>query len=224
MADRYLYFILPGLIGASLLAASDLLEGRELAPLRRPAIRALGVALASALALTFAARSSERAAIWRSAGLISADAVANYPEGRQAHLVAARRAAEAGDAHAVARELRAAIEAGSDSLSQLLNEPSLARARARPEVETVFRDLAAEWIDRIEGVEEPNQTELNMLALAHQTRGEIDSAIRAVERALAMGGPDAPLLRARLAQLRAQPRGATERRRNRAAPDAHDQE
>ena len=52
-----------------------------------------------------------------------------------------------------------------------------------------------------------------MLALAHQTRGEIEPAIRAVERALAMGGPDAPLFQARLAQLRAQ-----------RAPGAHDGE
>ena len=46
-----------------------------------------------------------------------------------------------------------------------------------------------------------------MLSLAHETRWEIELAIRAVERAVAMGGPDAPLFRARLAQLRAK-RGA----------------
>ena len=203
MADRYLYFILPGLIGGSLLAAADLLERHHLAPLRRPAAGVLALALAAAVGIAFAARSSDRAALWRSAGLLSADAVAHYPEGRQAHLVAARRAAEAGDSRALARELRAARKVGFESITRLLNEPLFVRARVHPEVEAVFRDLAAEWIGRLEVVAEPNQTELNVLALAHETRGEIEPAIRAVERALAMGGPDAPLFRARLAQLRA---------------------
>jgi len=203
MADRYLYFILPGLIGGSLLAAPDLLERAAVAPLRRPIAGVVGVALAAAVGLAFAARSSDRAALWRSVGLLSADAVANYPEGRQAHLVAARHAAEAGDSRALARELRSAMAVGFDSITQLLSEPLFVEARTHPEVEAVFRDLAAEWIARLEVVEEPNQTELNVLSLAHQTRGEIEPAIRAVERAMAMGGPDAPLFRARLIQLRA---------------------
>ena len=103
----------------------------------------------------------------------------------------------------MARELRAAREVGFDSITQLLNEPLFVQARARPEVDAVFRDLADEWIDRLGAVEEPNQTELNVLALAHQTRGEIEPAIRAVERAVAMGGSDAPVFQVRLAQLRA---------------------
>ena len=203
MADRYLYLILPGLIGGTLLAAADLLERHPVAALRRPVAGAVGVALAAAVGLAFLVRSSERAALWASAGLLSADAVAHYPGGRQAHLIAARRAAQAGDRESLARELRAAREVGFDSLTQLLNEPLFVQARAHPEVEAVFRDLAAEWIDRLEAVAEPNQTELNMLAVAHETRGEIEPAIRAVERALESGGPDAPLFRARLAQLRA---------------------
>ena len=203
MADRYLYFILPGLIGGSLLAAADLLERRGVALLRRPVAAAVGVALAAAVGLAFLVRSSERAALWASAGLLSADAVAHYPHGRQAHLVAARRAAQAGDRESLARELRAAVEVGFDSITQLLNEPLFVQARVHPEVEAVFRDLAAEWIRRLQPVAEPNLTELNMLAVAHETRGEIELAIRAVERALAIGGPDAPLFRARLTQLRA---------------------
>ena len=56
------------------------------------AVAALGsedVALAAAVTVGFATRSSHRAALWRSAGLLSADAAANYPQGRLAHLAAA---------------------------------------------------------------------------------------------------------------------------------------
>lgn len=208
MADRYLYFILPGLIGGVLLAAADFLGPRALAALRKPAVGALCLALAAAVAVAFAARSSDRAALWRSVGLLSADAAANYPNGRLAHLTAARRAGKAGDPRTLARELQAAVDLGFDQLTQLLNEPLFVRARVHPKVDAVFLDLATYWIDRLGAETAPSQTELNLLALAHETRGEIEPAIRAVERALAMGGSDAPIFQVRLSQLRSRLRGS----------------
>ena len=204
MADRYLYLILPGLIGGVLLAVREEYGTALAAMIQRPAIRAAALLLAAAVGVGFAAHSGRRAAIWRSAGLILADSISHYPQGRLAQLGAARRAVEVGDGQALARHLRAAIDAGSRSLPQLLNE--FGGARTHPAVDAVFRDLASTRIERLAELEAPNQTELNVLALAYEVRGEIEPALAALERARAMGGPDAPLFDVRIAELRRQAR------------------
>jgi tetratricopeptide (TPR) repeat protein len=213
IADRYLYMILPGLLGGSLLAGEVLWQrdpvertGREAPPqalLRRtvPAQFALGVMLMVALA--FGVRSAQRAALWRSAGLLNADAVTNFPDGRQAHLTRAREASRAGDVAAAAASLRRANERGYDYLQVLLQEPLFAEHRSHPAMDLVFRDLAQTWIERIAHEEHPNQGELNMLALAHETRGEYPEAVSALERALEVGGFEDELVRMRLAKVRA---------------------
>ncbi len=203
MADRYLYFILPGLLGGTLLLATQL--WRRQVPedvARRPALRGAVLVLAVAVAVGFAVRAGERAALWRSVALLSHDAERHYPDGRQAHLNAARRAARAGDRDAVALHLRAAVERGYDYLNALVGDPLFAGARAHPAVEAVYRDLASSWIQRVERLAAPNQAELNLLAVAHETRGEYAAAVRALERALAVGGFEDDLVRARLGQVR----------------------
>jgi hypothetical protein len=204
MADRYLYLILPGLIGGVLLAAPGLLPLQTLTPAQRPAARALAVGLAVVVGLGFAVRSSQRAALWRSAGVLMADSIAHYPQGRLAYLAAARRARDAGDATGLARALRAAVDGGFDLLPQLLSD--FGGARGDPAVDAVFRDLAATWIERLADDPRPNQTELNVLALAYEVRGDVDSALAALERGYALGGPDAPLFQARITELRARRR------------------
>jgi hypothetical protein len=212
MGDRYLYMVLPGLLGGVLLAggepweralgaAAGRLSGRGWDP-RRAGLLLLALPLAVLVFLTFGIRSAERAALWRSAGLLNADAAAHYPEGRQAHLTRAREAARAGDLDGVAAGLRGATAAGYDYLHVLLQEPLFAGARSHPGVDSVFRELAQTWIDRVEGKERPNQAELNMLAIAHEARGELAEAVRALERALEVGGLESDLVRMRLARVR----------------------
>ena len=224
MGDRYLYMILPGLLGGSLLALSEPWKqalgaaaggpaGQGKTP-RRAALARLALPLALLVLAAFGLRSAERAALWRSAGLLNADAASHYPEGRQAYLTRARAAARAGDLDGVAAGLRGATAAGYDYLHVLLSEPLFAGARSHPGVEAAFQDLARTWIERIEGEEHPNQAELNMLAVAHEARGELAEAVRALERALEVGGRESHLVRihfdrarAELSRVRRQPGG-----------------
>jgi hypothetical protein len=65
LADRYLYFILPGLIGGTLLAAREALETFPAEGHRRRHASWVGVALGVAVCAFFALHSRERAGIWR---------------------------------------------------------------------------------------------------------------------------------------------------------------
>ncbi|MGI9592738.1 MAG: hypothetical protein ACR2P8_15315, partial [Myxococcota bacterium] len=91
MGDRYLYFILPGLIGGVLGAGVEACA-RIPDPRRPLALRVLAVC-ATLLLVAFAARSHTRASIWRSNAFLVADAAAHYPDGIAANLLAAKRAA-----------------------------------------------------------------------------------------------------------------------------------
>jgi len=214
MADRYLYMILPGLLGGSLLAVAEPWErafgaaaGRPAGPgegPRRAALARLALSLALLLAVAFGVRSAQRAALWRSAGLLNADAASHYPEGRQACLTRARAAARAGDLDGVAANLRGATAAGYDYLHVLLREPLFMNARSNPGVDAVYRELARTWIERVEQKEQPNQAELNMLAVAYEARGELREAVRALERALEVGGRESEWIRIHLDRVRAE--------------------
>jgi hypothetical protein len=201
MADRYLYFMLPGLIGAALCAARDL--GPQLSEPRR---RAAGIAaglLVGALVVFFAVRSFERAAIWRSATSLVADAAAHYPEGVSANLLRAKRAAQFGDVAEVATALRAAARRGYTLFEPLQTDPAFAGVRDQPEFRAVIAEIAQGWIERGRAREDPTQQELQMIGHAHFARGEKAEAIAALQRALAKGGPRDDSIRADLAALAA---------------------
>ena len=199
MADRYLYFMLPGLIGASLFAARDAAER-----LPEPRRRAAGIAaalLVAALAVFFALRSAERAAIWRSAASLVADAAAHYPEGVSANLLRAKRAALIGDVGEVVAALRAAARRGYTLFEPLETDPAFAGLRHHPEFRAVISEIAAGWIVRGRAREDPTQQELQMIGHAHFARGEKAEAIAVLRRALAKGGPRDRQIRADLAAL-----------------------
>jgi hypothetical protein len=199
MADRYLYFMLPGLIGAALCAAAEI--GQRLPePRRRTAGIAAG-ALAGALGLFFAARSFERAAIWRSATSLVADAAAHYPDGVSANLLRAQRAAQFGDAAEVAAALRAAARRGYTLFEPLQTDPAFAGVRDQPEFRAVISEIAGGWIERGREREDPTQQELVMIGHAHYARGEKQEAIATLQRALAKGGPRDGQIRSDLAAL-----------------------
>ena len=72
LADRYLYYILPGLIGGALCALGDL--AARLPAKRRPGALNAGFAVGCLLLALFAERTHTRAALWRSPYLLLADA------------------------------------------------------------------------------------------------------------------------------------------------------
>jgi hypothetical protein len=202
IADRYLYFMLPGLIGGASLWLDSALAA---APLRRAAV--IGVA---ALAAFFALGSAERSRLWRDETLLLLDAARHYPDGATAHYLAARRAANRGDGVAAVAELREAWARGLDRFMAFEQDPMLAGVRATPEFQALIRDMAGAWLDRARQRGHGTPAELLVMAKAHVARGEYASAAALLEQGLAAGGPFEAALRAELASVRRQERGESD--------------
>jgi len=204
MADRYLYFMLPGLLLAGALALQDGLARLSDTRWRRGLWRAAGAA-ALALALVFAARSASRAALWRSEDALLRDAAAHFPDGVSSCLLRSRRAAQAGDVEGAIAPLREAAARGWDWYDFLLTHPAYVRVREDPRFRAWLRELAAQRIAK--GRRGLRMTQLDWLqdADAHLLRGETREAAESLERGLALGGPLDAQLRARRAQLATAP-------------------
>jgi hypothetical protein len=203
LADRYLYFMLPGLIGGTLLA------GRELAQRTGPELRTWlergAIAAAVLSCAVFAFRSHERASIWRAPAFVLADAAKHYPEGVSACLLRSKRAAQVGDAETVAREIRKAMARGYNRFEQLVQDPAWQPVRRSAAFQALVRDTAQMWIDASKSWENPTQIELRRIANAHAVRGEREQAIALLRRALERGGPLDAGIRAELSALGASP-------------------
>ena len=163
MADRYLYFILPGLVGGSLLLGGELAE-RWLPPARRRSAARAAAAAALLLLAVFALRSHERAGLWVSEARIFADAVRHYPHGAGASFARAREAAAQGDVDAAVELLRRATARGHRDFEDLLSVPELAALRGRPAFDAFLRERARLRIQRL--AEAPRLHVSNRLALA----------------------------------------------------------
>ena len=202
MGDHYLYFMLPGLMGGVLLLVLP-----SLSRWSAPAVRGVAVGVA-ALIVFFGVHSSTRAALWENDLLLSLDAARHYPNGRNARLLRARSAAQAGDVETALEELRGAQARGMFEFRVLDGDPGLAPLRGHPDFEALVREWAGLWIAYAERVSADTQTQLRVVAEAHQRREEWDAAEAAYERALAIGGPYDDGVRAELEALRAR-RGRT---------------
>ena len=192
MADRYLYFILPGLIGAVLFAGRDLFDavmdkfGHNFEPLMLRRILA-GLAIVWVLGNFFLVQ--ERATVWRSGFTMMADAEKHYPQGMAAQTRIARRLALVGDAQGAVDALLAARARGYNRLDHLLNEQSYDRIRQSAEFKALVDDLASEWIERFEQIEEPDQFEYRVMAQAYIVLDDLETAIRKIEAGLRVSGP-----------------------------------
>ena len=195
MADRYLYFILPGLIGAALLG------GREVAERLRVPPRAC-IALGALVCLGLAARAHGRAELWRSAALLHADAAAHYPDGRVATLLRAKRAAFAGDAETALVELERAVARGYNRFEQLETDAAWDALRELPRFRALVDEVAGRWIASARRKASPTQAELRAVAHAQVARREYKEALRVYEAALAAGGPEGDAIRAEIEAVR----------------------
>jgi hypothetical protein len=196
LADRYLYFMLPGLIGGASLWLGSTLE-------RRPTALARGIVAAGvAVAALFTVAAGERARLWRDETLLLLDAARRYPDGATAHYLAARRAAQAGDAATAVASLRAAAARGIDRFMALERDPALAPVRDTPEFRALIHDLAGAWLERAARRGFGTPAELRVMAHAHAARGEYARAAELLEQALAQGGPFEAVLRSELGALR----------------------
>lgn len=196
MADRYLYTMLPGLVGAVLCAARD-------APLGSlPRVRIAATAAAGLGIVLFGVASFGRARLWQSETLLNLDAARHYPEGGSARFLRAREAAQRGDVETAVAELRAASRRGVDNFTLLERDPGLAPIRDDPSFRALVGEVAGRWIERATRRGVATQAELRFLGLAHVARGELDAAIAAFERALALGGPQQQRVAAELEAAR----------------------
>ena len=207
VADRYLYGILPGLLGGVLLVARgpaarlhEAIGARAggAASWLRPAV----AVVACALLLGFALRSEKRAVVFRTNWNTMIDAAMNYPDGLQAALLKGHRAALEGDAPRAAAAFQRAVDLGLSDLGALVTNPSLARVRAHPAFQQMLRNLAALDIARLKDRENAGQSERMALGLAYAVHGDKERAIHAYESALESGGPFDDLIRSELRQLR----------------------
>ena len=209
VADRYLYFILPGLIGGSLLWARDagpLLAralGRWVPALGSPsALGRASLAMVVLVAVLFGMHSTSRARHWRSETFLLLDAAQHYPEGGTAYYLRARRAAQSGDVELAVSSLRAAADRGVDRFMSFRDDPGLAPVRDAPAFQALIRDVAGEWIERARTRNYSTQPELRVNAHAHVVRQEYAEAAELLERALAIGGPLDEVLRDELRTVR----------------------
>lgn len=200
MADRYLYFMLPGLFLALGIAGRDLLASVSAPLARRRASLAL-LAGGLALCVLFSVRSVEAARLWRSEDLQLLAAARARPDGVPALVLQARRAATEGDVATVVDRIRRASDRGWDYWSYLLSSPPFAEVRGDPRFRALLQDLAGLRIERSRSIRRPTQMELSDLAGAHELRQEHAEAMAALDRALALGGPLDEELRARRARL-----------------------
>lgn len=199
-ADRYLYFILPGLIGGTLLCVVDLTAW--LSPRGVPNVLAKATTAAlSILLILFAVVSHERAELWQNEIRLLAEAARHYPAGGTAHYLRARAAAQEGDPEAAVESLRIAADLGMNRFDAIDRDPGFAPVRTSPAFRLLVRDLAGRLIERT-AESAVTQPELLALARAHLERGETADAERALERAQLRKGPLDSVVRVELERLR----------------------
>jgi hypothetical protein len=202
VADRYLYFMLPGLIGGALLAGREPARGWAPRTRRRAALALGAMTLIGVTWLGAASRS--RAALWTSENRVLDDAALHHPGGVAANLIAARRAASAGDVEGAIELLEACRARGWDYYRILLdpNQREWEPVRSDPRFQALIARIADGAIAETERRARLTQMELWDLASAYRLRERWPDALAALERARAVGGPLDPELPDEMTKVR----------------------
>ena len=199
MADRYLYFILPGFLGALLLAGPGFVPGMErrlgsAQRVRSVRLAALSLCLVFLLVLGLAAH--QRASVFYSSETLMADAERNSPEGAASSTRRASRAARRGDTQTALAYLRFAQSRGYNRVDHLLQDSSYASLQDDPEFIAIRDAMAQDWIDRLGGMERLSHYKARALAQAYVAMEELELALAVLERGAERPGPIAGKLRA----------------------------
>jgi hypothetical protein len=210
MADRYLYCMLPGLIGGFLFALCDardwligFVSARQGSLPSAALLARAGLALGVAVAVAFGAQARSRSGLWGDPRLLSFDSARHYPNGRTAMYLAAQRAAQQGDVPVAVARLREAAGLGRDRFEPLLFDPLLAPLHGDPGFLALVDELVVRSIERLTTSPHPlSQNDRAALATAYVVRGQLDEAEQSLEAAIEQGGILTPRLEAQLAELR----------------------
>jgi hypothetical protein len=203
IADRYLYFALPGLIGAAWLALAELAQrvAARRGDTAQRSLRRAGALAGIALALFFAVRSEARGRLWREPVLLFLDSARHYPDGYPAQMLRARRAAQQGDAAEAAAALRAASARGASDFMAIAQDPALAPIAATPEFAGVLQEMATRFVATNPAGADTDQATWHLLAHAELLRGNARQAAVALAAAIRAGGLQDAVLREELAAL-----------------------
>ena len=207
MADRYLYFMLPGLMGGVLLAGPE--AGRWLKQ-RAGAIRGTSgaswrgaaMALAAAVVVLFSVQSWERAHVWQKLEFFMFEAARNYPDGVVARTRRASRAAKGGDAAEAIASLRAARSRGYNRIDNIFRDPAYQVISRDEAFQAFMEEWAQEEITRLQASGAPSQIELRVIAQIYIVLEDLPMAEKTIRRALEVEGPIEEELRFDLKQIR----------------------
>jgi hypothetical protein len=206
MADRYLYFVLPGLLGAALVTLAPRLRaalaalgerGVAAAPRGTLALGAACVVLAAAWGIGF----HDRARVWSSPERVEADAARNYPDGIAGQVVLARRLAAQGDLEGAFAAVQRARARGHTNPAAFVQDASLQPLFEHPGYLALMQEMTEQWIARAERIPEPTVASLMGIAQAQLFLGRVDPAFAAMDRAEAMASPEQ---RAAIRQMRSE--------------------
>lgn len=199
VADRYLYFILPGLIGGALLLGSHLL-GERVRDARGPWLRVAQV-VGLVVLLGIGVRSHDLAGTWRSEERVMAEGARIDPNTIYALHVSGVRAARRGDADGAVAALRASIDRGMDP-RKIWADDRLAPLRESPAFVELMRDSLERWLEKERNSGRTSRSHLAGMARVELGLGREEEAIALYERALAADGPWEEWVRIELEALR----------------------
>ena len=195
MADRYLYFLLPGLLGAALVTLAPWLRSGlaalgERGTLAAPrALLALGLAT-SALAVAWGVVFVERAGVWAAPELVEADAARNYPDGIPGQMTLARRLIAEGDIEGAVDAVARARDRGHSNPAAFIQDPSLQPLFQDPRYLAMMQDMTERWIERARQIPKPTVSNWMGIAQAELFLGRVEPAFAAMDRAEALASPE----------------------------------
>ncbi len=192
MADRYMYFIIPGLLGGAVLAGIDgfgWLGGRpRAAPIARLGCPISAVA-AVALIVWFGIVARDRAMLWESEERLLLNAAEQYPDGLISHYLGVFDSLSNGETEQAIAHLEASGRRGGFIVFDWPNQPLLRGLHSEPrywEVMGRYAGIMVDW-QRRRGIR--THQEAYGLAQAHFVRDELDEAIGVLYDAIRTRGP-----------------------------------
>ena len=193
MADRYLYFVLPGLIGAFLLAGTRwtnfLADRWAFDREKRQRTRVASVAIVILILIHAGQLTQSRSRVFVSPESLMSDAERNYPEGVAASTRRATRAAQEGRFDDAIRYLQVARIRGYNRVDNLLQDPSFGPMQSHPDFVAIKHEMADAWIVRLGQKKEISHYTARALAQAYIVKDQYAKAAAVLEDAAARPGP-----------------------------------
>jgi hypothetical protein len=204
VGDRYLYFMLPGLIGG--VAHASIALGERIPRLAKPPLPTVAALLVAAYLVPLSLHAYRRAFLWTDTNRLLVDSATQYPDGSVAAYLSARRAALDGDAAGAVAALRRSAELELSRTQMAFYDPYFAKLKSDPAFQAFVREVARRYLEL--GRQLDNQAWLQTAAGFQVQLGDWDAAVDSMERAVRFGGPAGPQLLGELEALRQARRAA----------------